>query len=77
MGVRRAPPRLSSEPRPPFWKLEVALPHDTDRGFMLPPFDRTAALERSGIAGGRGKVFAPDVTWTTRSTACKYEGRER
>jgi hypothetical protein len=23
----------------------------------------------SGMAGGRGKTFAPDVTWTTRSRA--------
>lgn len=46
-------------------------PHEIESGSMLPPFERTEALDGSGIAGGRGKLFAPDVTWTTRSTACR------
>jgi hypothetical protein len=35
------------------------------------PFERTVREEGSGMAGGRGKVCAPDVTWTTRSRACR------
>ena len=32
--------------------------------------------DMSGIAGGRGYVLFPLVTWTTLSTACKYDGSD-
>jgi len=74
IGVRSAPPKLSSEPSP-FCGGPAGLPHDIIDG-SAPPFDRTAAaLEGSGTAGGKGKVWAPDVTCTTRSTAWRYELR--
>jgi hypothetical protein len=72
MGVRSAPPRLSSLPRPAVTVAVAGLPHDTERGSTpgaLVPLESTAADEGSGIAGGRGKMCAPDVTCTTRSTA--------
>ena len=62
MGVSSAPPKLSSEPRPGC-AVEVGLPQDIERGsVVLAPLDSTLALEGSGIAGGRGKMCAPDVT---------------
>lgn len=60
MGVRRAPPRDSSDPRP-FCSEPVGLPHETEVG-STPPFERTLALEGSGMAGGRGNTCAPDDT---------------
>ena len=74
IGVRRAPPRLSSLPRPAGAGAVAGLPHDIDRGstpVALVPLERTAAEDGSGIAGGRGKRCAPDVTCTTLSTACR------
>ena len=71
IGVSSAPPKLSSEPRDGCGVV-AALPHDTERGSAPEakvPFERTVADEGSGIAGGRGKTCAPDVTWTTRSRA--------
>ena len=72
IGVSRAPPRLSSLPRPAAAGAVVGFPHDTESGSTpgaFVPLERIAADEGSGIAGGRGKMCAPDVTCTTRSTA--------
>lgn len=75
IGVRRAPPRDSSEPRLA-WGVVDGVPHDTDKG-SGEPFERTVEDEGSGIAGGSGKMCAPEETWMTRSTAWRYEGRVR
>ncbi len=77
MGVNSAPPRLSSDPKDEADGFEAGFPQDMDRGSIFPdvesedPFERTVRDEGSGIAGGSGKVCAPDVTCTTRSRACK------
>ena len=48
--------------------FEAGFPQEMERGSSLPvvvnevPFERTVRDEGSGIAGGRGKVCAPDVT---------------
>lgn len=71
IGVRRAPPRDSSEPGP-VRGVVAGLPHDIDKGsapLARTPFERTVAAEGSGIAGGSGKMCAPDETCTTRSRA--------
>ena len=76
MGVRRAPPRLSSEPRSCVEGLELGVLQEMERG-SLPrlvsdvPLERTVREDGSGIAGGRGKTCAPDVTCTTLSKACR------
>jgi hypothetical protein len=68
IGVNSAPPRLSSEPKDEAEGFEVGFPQEMERGSSLPvvvnevPFERTVRDEGSGIAGGRGKVCAPDVT---------------
>lgn len=69
IGVNKAPPRLSSDPKLACTP-EVAFPHDTAKGSAF-PFERTVALEGSGIAGGSGNVLALEETCTTLSTACK------
>ena len=73
IGVSNAPPRLSSEPRLDAEGLEAGLPQDMESGSFPVvrevPFDRMVKEEGSGMAGGRGKVCAPEVTWTTRSRA--------
>jgi hypothetical protein len=80
MGVSKAPPRASSLPKPAAAGAVAGLAHDTESGSMpelVAPFESTAADEKSGIAGGRGKTGAPDVTCTTLSTPCKYAVRFR
>jgi hypothetical protein len=68
IGVNSAPPRLSSEPKDEAEGFEAGFPQEMERGSSLPvvvnevPFERTVRDEGSGIAGGRGKVCAPDVT---------------
>ena len=71
IGVSNAPPSDSSEPRVDASAgVEAGLPHDTESGSMDEvPFERTVKDEGSGIAGGKGKMLAPDVTWTSRSRA--------
>lgn len=72
IGVSNAPPKLSSEPRPTWWgATDARLPQDTENGSTPAPLERTTALVGSGTAGGSGKMCAPDVTCTTRSTACR------
>lgn len=73
IGVNNAPPKLSSEPRLEADGLLAGFPQDIESG-SLPavrevPFDKMVREDGSGIAGGRGKVCAPDVTCTTRSKA--------
>ena len=86
MGVSKAPPRLSSLPSVEVAGVFAGFPQETESRstvFVLLdeeggcPFERMVRDEGSGIAGGRGKTCAPDVTWTTRSRACRYEGRVR
>jgi hypothetical protein len=70
IGVSNAPPRLSSDPREETAGAEAGVLHDIEVGARADvPFDRTLRDEGSGIAGGRGKMLAPDVTCTTRSKA--------
>ena len=72
MGVSNAPPSDSSDPRPLVSGVVAGLPQETERGSAplgRAPLERTAAEEGSGIAGGRGKMCAPEETWTTRSRA--------
>ena len=76
IGVSNAPPRLSSDPRLEAEGFEAGFPQEMERGSFPAavsevPFERTVREEGSGIAGGRGKVCAPDVTCTTRSRACR------
>jgi hypothetical protein len=71
IGVSNAPPSDSSDPRvDASVGVEAGLPHETESGSMDEvPFERIVKDEGSGIAGGKGKMLAPDVTWTTRSRA--------
>jgi hypothetical protein len=71
IGVSNAPPSDSSEPSVDARVgVEAGLAHDTESGSRDEvPFERTVNEEGSGIAGGKGKMLAPDVTWTTRSRA--------
>lgn len=69
IGVSNAPPRLSSEPSAEATDA-AGFPHDTLRGSTVDvPFERRLRDDGSGMAGGKGKVCAPDVTCTTRSRA--------
>ena len=74
MGVNKAPPRLSSDP-----KAEVGLLQEMESGSglgtVLTPLESIGTAFGSVIAGGRGKTCAPEVTCTTRFRACRYEGR--
>lgn len=74
IGVSSAPPRLSSLPNPPCAPAAfiVGFAHDMLSGSAPEgsvPFERTLAADGSGIAGGKGKTFAEEVTCTTRSRA--------
>jgi hypothetical protein len=61
IGVSKAPPRLSSEPKDK--AAVVVLLHATLRGSTPEcPFERTLMEEGSGMAGGRGNICAPDET---------------
>lgn len=50
----------------------MGLPQEVERG-SIAPFERTDAADGSGIAGGKGNTCEPELTWTTRSTAWRYE----
>jgi hypothetical protein len=59
MGVKRAPPKLSSLPK--FGTAILLFPQETELGsaWLAVPFGRALG---SWTAAGRGYIFAPEVT---------------